>query len=48
MDAAATPEDIAAHWAQINDETGYAVPANLMAWSAGFLAHLSDQTDGQR
>ena len=41
VDAAATPEDIAAHWAEINDETGYAVPANLMAWSAGFLAHLS-------
>jgi NAD(P)-dependent dehydrogenase (short-subunit alcohol dehydrogenase family) len=41
VDTAATPEDIAAHWAQINDETGYAVPANLMAWSAGFLAHLS-------
>jgi NAD(P)-dependent dehydrogenase (short-subunit alcohol dehydrogenase family) len=40
VNAAATPEDIAAHWAEINDETGYAVPANLMAWSAGFLAHL--------
>ena len=44
VDTAATPEDIAAHWAQINDETGYAVPANLMAWSAGFLAHLSPET----
>jgi NAD(P)-dependent dehydrogenase (short-subunit alcohol dehydrogenase family) len=43
VDAAATPEDIAAHWAEINDETGYAVPANLMAWSAGFLAHLSPE-----
>jgi NAD(P)-dependent dehydrogenase (short-subunit alcohol dehydrogenase family) len=41
VDTAATPEDIAAHWAEINDETGYVVPANLMAWSAGFLAHLS-------
>jgi NAD(P)-dependent dehydrogenase (short-subunit alcohol dehydrogenase family) len=40
VNAAATPEDIAAHWAEINDETGYAVPASLMAWSAGFLAHL--------
>jgi NAD(P)-dependent dehydrogenase (short-subunit alcohol dehydrogenase family) len=46
VDVTATPEDIAAHWAQINDETGYAVPANLMAWSAGFLAHLSEKTAG--
>ena len=37
----ASPEDIAAHWGEINDETGYTVPANLMAWSARFLAHLS-------
>jgi NAD(P)-dependent dehydrogenase (short-subunit alcohol dehydrogenase family) len=44
VDTAATPEDIAAHWAQINDESGYIVPANLMAWSAGFLAHLSPET----
>jgi NAD(P)-dependent dehydrogenase (short-subunit alcohol dehydrogenase family) len=41
VDDAATPEDIAAHWAQINDEAGYAVPPNLMAWSAGFLSHLA-------
>jgi hypothetical protein len=41
VDAAATPEDIAAHWAEINDEAGYAVPPNLMAWSAGFLSHLA-------
>jgi NAD(P)-dependent dehydrogenase (short-subunit alcohol dehydrogenase family) len=44
VNAAATPEDIAAHWAEINDEAGYAVPANLMAWSAAFLAHLPPQT----
>ena len=24
----------------INDETGYSVPADLMAWSAAFMAHL--------
>ena len=24
----------------INDEAGYTVPADLMEWSAGFLAHL--------
>ncbi len=35
-----TVEDIAEHWAEINDETGYSVPADLMDWSAGFTAHL--------
>ncbi len=35
-----TIEDIAAHWATINDETGYYVPGDLMAWSAAFMAHL--------
>ena len=34
-------EDIAANWATINDESGYTVPRDLMAWSAGFLAHQS-------
>jgi hypothetical protein len=33
-------EDIAEHWEGINDETGYFVPGNLMAWSRAFLAHL--------
>jgi len=40
VDADASLEDVAANWAAINDETGYTVPADLMAWSAGFLAHL--------
>jgi len=35
-----TIEDIAQNWGTINDETGYYVPADLMAWSAAFLAHL--------
>ncbi len=35
-----TIEDIAAHWAAINDEAGYFVPADLMAWSETFMAHL--------
>ena len=35
-----TMEDVAAHWEEINDESGYAVPSNLMEWSAQFLAHL--------
>lgn len=30
-------EDVAAHWAEINDETGYFVPADLLAWSGAFL-----------
>jgi NAD(P)-dependent dehydrogenase (short-subunit alcohol dehydrogenase family) len=35
-----TPEDVAEHWSQINDETGYYVPADLTGWSASFMAHL--------
>ena len=38
--AAPTVEDVAGNWAAINDEAGYYVPADLMAWSAAFLAHL--------
>lgn len=34
-----TIEDVAAQWATINDEAGYFVPADLMAWSERFLAH---------
>ena len=34
-------EDVAAHWSRINDEAGYSVPRDLMAWSSSFLAHLS-------
>jgi hypothetical protein len=30
---------VAQHWAEINDERGYSVPADLMGWSAAFLAH---------
>jgi hypothetical protein len=37
-----TIEDVAANWDAINDETGYQVPADLAAWSAAFMAHLSD------
>jgi NAD(P)-dependent dehydrogenase (short-subunit alcohol dehydrogenase family) len=37
-----TLEDVAEHWAEINDERGYTVPSNLMKWSAAFLAHLND------
>ena len=41
--AAPTLEDIAAHWGEINDETGYTVPANLIEWSAQHLAHLPSE-----
>lgn len=38
--AAPTIEDVAEHWTEINDETGYSVPSDLMAWTAGFTKHL--------
>ncbi len=41
-----TIEDIAQHWATINDETGYYVPADLMAWSATFMEHLPPAGSG--
>ena len=41
-----TIEDVAANWATINDETGYYVPADLMDWSATFLAHLRSGVTG--
>jgi NAD(P)-dependent dehydrogenase (short-subunit alcohol dehydrogenase family) len=34
-----TVEDVARHWAEINDEQDYFVPADLMDWQAAFLAH---------
>ena len=37
---APTIGDVARNWAAINDETGYYVPTDLMAWSAAFMAHL--------
>jgi NAD(P)-dependent dehydrogenase (short-subunit alcohol dehydrogenase family) len=42
VDASGVPtvEDVAAHWTEINDESSYTVPADLMAWSAAFMAHL--------
>jgi NAD(P)-dependent dehydrogenase (short-subunit alcohol dehydrogenase family) len=43
VDASGVPtvEDVAAHWDEINDETGYTVPPDLMSWSAEFLSHLA-------
>jgi NAD(P)-dependent dehydrogenase (short-subunit alcohol dehydrogenase family) len=39
-DGVATIEDVATHWATINDEADYWVPTDLMDWSKHFLAHL--------
>ena len=36
-----TVEDVATHWAEINEETDYSVPADLIGWSNAFLAHQS-------
>ena len=35
----ATVEDVARNWDAINDEKGYYVPSDLMAWSGSFLKH---------
>jgi NAD(P)-dependent dehydrogenase (short-subunit alcohol dehydrogenase family) len=43
--AAPTIEDVAEHWAAINDETGYSVPTDLTDWSAAFLTHLPSSGD---
>jgi NAD(P)-dependent dehydrogenase (short-subunit alcohol dehydrogenase family) len=42
-DATPTIEDVADHWDEINDETGYTVPTDLNDWSARFMAHLFDR-----
>jgi hypothetical protein len=39
-DGSPTIEDVADRWETINDETGYDVPTDLMAWSARFTEHL--------
>lgn len=38
-DGSAAVEDVAKNWEAINDETGYYVPSDLMAWSGAFLRH---------
>ncbi len=50
-DGTPTVEDVADHWAAINDETGYTVPTDLVDWSRTFMAHLqadagADPADG--
>ncbi|MFT4045000.1 MAG: SDR family NAD(P)-dependent oxidoreductase [Gordonia sp. (in: high G+C Gram-positive bacteria)] len=41
-----TPEDVLAQWGQINDETGYYIPTDVMDWSGKFLSHLFPQGAG--
>jgi hypothetical protein len=36
----ATIEDVADHWAAINDERGYYVPTSLLDWATHFMPHL--------
>jgi NAD(P)-dependent dehydrogenase (short-subunit alcohol dehydrogenase family) len=38
--ADASVEDVRAHWAAINDDASYTIPAGLNEWSAGFFSHL--------
>jgi NAD(P)-dependent dehydrogenase (short-subunit alcohol dehydrogenase family) len=45
-DAPATVEDVAEHWALINDERGATIPSDLTAWSVGFLAHQRGDRPG--
>jgi len=40
LPAFTTVEDVAAHWAEINDTDGAHIPTDLMSWSAAFTAHL--------
>jgi NAD(P)-dependent dehydrogenase (short-subunit alcohol dehydrogenase family) len=35
-----TVEDVAEHWAAINDDSEYYVPTDLNEWSAAFMGHL--------
>ncbi len=35
-----TIEDVADHWAAINDESGYYIPTGLIDWSTHFTGHL--------
>jgi hypothetical protein len=35
-----TVEDVAEHWAAINDTRGFSIPADLTDWSTAFTSHL--------
>lgn len=39
-DGVPTPEEIAAHWDEVNEPDGYYVPASLSDWAGKFLGHL--------
>ena len=42
VNPSATIEDVAAHFDAINDVTSYAIPTDLIDWSAAFMQHLRD------
>ncbi|MEU6201097.1 SDR family NAD(P)-dependent oxidoreductase [Streptomyces sp. NPDC047061] len=41
-----TVEDVAGNWDAINDEKGYYVPSDLMAWTGAFLGHQFSEKPG--
>jgi NAD(P)-dependent dehydrogenase (short-subunit alcohol dehydrogenase family) len=45
---APTIEDVAQHWAAINEEAGYYVPTDLNEWSAAFMGHLDSNPQDAR
>jgi NAD(P)-dependent dehydrogenase (short-subunit alcohol dehydrogenase family) len=47
IEPAPTPEDVAAHWDSVNDESGYTVPTDLADWSATFLSHHGEGTGAE-
>ncbi|MEW1722533.1 SDR family NAD(P)-dependent oxidoreductase [Streptomyces sp. NPDC093109] len=44
--AVATVEDVVNNWDAINDEKGYYVPSDLMAWTGAFLGHQFKEKPG--
>ncbi|MCX4815189.1 SDR family NAD(P)-dependent oxidoreductase [Streptomyces sp. NBC_01239] len=44
--APATVEDVVRNWDAINDEKGYYVPSDLMAWTGEFLGHQFKEKPG--
>ncbi|AXG81448.1 SDR family NAD(P)-dependent oxidoreductase [Streptomyces paludis] len=45
-DGVAGVEDVVNNWDAINDEKGYYVPADLMAWTGAFLGHQFKEKPG--
>ena len=41
LDPAPTVADVARHWDEINDETGYYVPVDLAEWAGHHMEHMA-------